>query len=420
MRIMVNDYAGHPFQIQLSRSLAFLGHEVLHTYFAKNNTPKGCVERRPNDAPCFRVEPIFISGEFRKHALFARWLADLSFGKAVSARLDSFRPDVVLSANMPLDAQKVMLKASRDRDARFVIWLQDVLSVGIEFALRKKQIPGSGLVGAHYEGLERKLLTDCDAVVCITPEFRQLLKSWSIPPAKVFVIENWAPLDEVRPVPADNPWAREMGIAGKFCFMYSGTLGMKHKPELLLALAQSFRTRSDVAVVAVAQGAGADWLGAHVAEAGPHFRLLPFQPYERLSEVLGAAHVLITILDADCGAFAVPSKSLAYLCAGRPLLVVAPKDNLATETVKRAGAGEVVFDDSPENFLNTARRMLENPHSLRRYAANARVYAERTFDIGRITQQFLEVFAFAQPKPFAAYAMAAAASAGGASRLSPR
>jgi len=88
--------------------------------------------------------------------------------------------------------------------------------------------------------------------------------------------------------------------------------------------------------------------------------------------------------------------------------------------VKRAGAGEVVFDDSPENFLNTARRMLENPHSLRRYAANARVYAERTFDIGRITQQFLEVFAFAQQEPFAARAMAAAASAGGASRLSPR
>jgi glycosyltransferase involved in cell wall biosynthesis len=412
MRIMVNDYAGHPFQIQLSRSLARAGHQVLHTYFAKNNTPKGCVERRPADAPSFNVEPIFIARKFKKHALFARWLADVAFGKALSARLDSFRPHVVLSANMPLDALQVLLQASRKREARFVIWLQDVLSVGIEFALRKKGIPGAGLVGEHYARLERKLAAGCDALVCIAPEFRKFLQSWNVPPAKTFVIENWAPLDEVRPVPRDNAWTREMGIAGKFCFMYSGTLGMKHRPELLLALAKRFRTRSDVVVVAVAQGAGADWLRAHAAEVGPSLLLLPFQPYARLSEVLGSAQVLITILDAGCGAFAVPSKSLAYLCAGRPLLVVAPKNNLAAETVKRAGAGEIVFDDNEESFFSAARRMLAAPRALQQYAANARSYAERTFDIHRITRQFLEVFAFVLGKPLADRGVAAAASAG--------
>ena len=41
MRILVNDYAGHPFQLQLSRSLARDGHTVLHTYFGAYQTPKG-------------------------------------------------------------------------------------------------------------------------------------------------------------------------------------------------------------------------------------------------------------------------------------------------------------------------------------------------------------------------------------------
>jgi hypothetical protein len=40
--------------------------------------------------------------------------------------------------------------------------------------------------------------------------------------------------------------------------------------------------------------------------------------------------------------------------------------------------------------------MLEDPDTLEQYAANARAYAERTFDIGGITRQFLEVFAFAR------------------------
>ena len=44
MRILVNDYAGHPFQLQLSRSLARDGHTVLHTYFGAYQTPKGRTE----------------------------------------------------------------------------------------------------------------------------------------------------------------------------------------------------------------------------------------------------------------------------------------------------------------------------------------------------------------------------------------
>ena len=412
MKIMVNDYAGHPFQVQLSRSLAFAGHEVLHTFFAGNNTPKGCMERRPTDAPGFRVEPIWMHRKFKKHALVSRWLADVAFGKAVSQRLVAFDPHVVLSANMPLDAQQELLQGSRTRGARFVIWLQDLLSVGIEFALRKNRVPGASWVGAHYARLERTLVGNCDAVICIAPEFRQCLRHWNIPDTKTFVIENWAPLDEVQPLPHDNAWAREMGIAGKFCFMYSGTLGMKHKPELLLALSQWLRPRSDVAVVAIAQGVGADWLRAHSAQAGPGLRMLPFQPYDRLSEVLGSAHVLVSILDSDCGAFAVPSKSLCYLCAGRPLLVVAPQNNLAAQTVKRAGAGEVVFDNGEQSLFAAAQRLLDDPGARARYAANARAYAERTFDIHRITPQFLEVFEFVLGESFEHCGLAAAAAFG--------
>jgi colanic acid biosynthesis glycosyl transferase WcaI len=312
----------------------------------------------------------------------------------VSARLRSFTPDVVLSANMPLDTQRAMLRTARQANARFVIWLQDLLSAGIEFALRKKRIPGATLAGRYYARLERKLLLESDAVICIAPEFRQFLSGWTIPPSKIFVIENWAPLDEVHPVPHDNAWAREVGVAGNFCFLYSGTLGMKHRPELLLALAQHLRGRRDARMVVVAQGAGADWLAAHAAEAGPSLLQLPFQPYERLSEVLGSGHVLITVLDAECRAFAVPSKNLAYLCAGRPLLVVAPGENLAAATVRRAQAGEVVVDNAPDSFLLAADRMLEDSGAREQQAASARAYAERVFDIDRITQDFLGIFAF--------------------------
>ena len=132
--------------------------------------------------------------------------------KVVQARMRSFLPDVVLSANMPLDAQRVILKTAHEIEARFVFWLQDVLSVGLKFALRKKRIPGAGLVSRYYAHLERKLLINSDAIVCIAPDFRRLLECWRIPIAKTFVIENWAPLEEVVPMSRFNPWAKEMGL----------------------------------------------------------------------------------------------------------------------------------------------------------------------------------------------------------------
>ena len=54
MRIVVNDYSGHPFQIELSRELARRGHKVLHLYSAEFQTPKGDLIRKPERSGQFR------------------------------------------------------------------------------------------------------------------------------------------------------------------------------------------------------------------------------------------------------------------------------------------------------------------------------------------------------------------------------
>jgi colanic acid biosynthesis glycosyl transferase WcaI len=392
MRILVNDFAGHPFPLQLSRALARSGHTVLHTYFEANNTPKG---RLNGAGDGLVIKGITIGGKFRKHALLSRRNADIRFGRVIADCVTDFKPDVVISGNVPLDAQQIVLKATHDCGAKFVFWLQDVLSAGIEFALRKKHVPLAGVAGTLYRRLERRLLQNSDAVVCISVDFQMTIQHWNIEPRKTFVIENWAPLDEIRPLPRSNSWSTEYGLEGKFSFMYSGTLGMKHTPELLLELARRFESREDVVTVVVAEGVGAEWLQQNQGGLRPGaLRLLPFQPYHRLPEVLASSDVLIALLDEDCGSFAIPSKALSYLCAGRPLLMAAPAGNLALEIVRRARAGEAVGTSVPE-FLSAADRLLDDIEALKKYSVQSRCYAERNFDIDRIRDRFLGVFNFA-------------------------
>jgi glycosyltransferase involved in cell wall biosynthesis len=396
MRILVNDYAGHPFQLQLSRSLARDGHTVLHTYFGAYQTPKGRTDVDAEMADRLKIEAVTIPGTFKQHSALSRRKADHAYGVALCRRVEEFQPNIVISANTPLDAQKQLLKATHRNGGRFVFWLQDVLSVAIEFVLRKKGIPFAGIAGRIYSRLERSLLQQSDAIVCIAPEFLDRLRKWGIDDRKVSVIENWSPLDEILPQDRDTAWAAEQSLGNKLRLIYSGTLGMKHRPELLLELARDLQGREDVAIVVVAQGAGADWLKKQDCPA--ILRILPFQPYERHAEVLASADVLITLLDEDCGAFAVPSKTLAYMCAGRASLVAASPDNLTSRIIGRAGAGVATAPTVPA-FLAGAKRLLGDPELRTTSGARARAYASSTFAIESIRDHFLAAFESALQHP---------------------
>ncbi|HEX3987024.1 MAG TPA: glycosyltransferase family 4 protein [Acidobacteriaceae bacterium] len=417
MRIFVNEFCGHAFQIELSRELAGRGHQVLHVYFADNHsTPKGPTS---GSVPGLAIEGLHITRTFAKHSLLTRRQADLEYGRVVAERMSRFRPDVVISANMPLDAQNILLKTAHAHNARFVFWLQDVYCVAARFVLQKKARLLASVGGFYFERLEKKLLRGSDAIICIAPGFAGFVTRWGVPAEKITVISNWAPLDEVMPLPRNNAWARENGVADRFCFMYSGTLGMKHRPELLLALAKRLEAAGNARLVVIAGGAGADWLAARKHEVRSDvLTLLPFQPYERIAEVLASADALITLLDSEAGAFAVPSKTLSYLCAGRALIVAAPAENEAARVVERAGAGFIVSPDDPSGLIAAAERLLDDPARGVAYGANGRAYAEAHFSIQRIADRFLSVLSNAAPPTVAVPSDAPAAklAAGEAAR----
>lgn len=388
MRILIHDFAGHPFQVQLSRALAQRGHTVLHAYCASLPTTPQAMAVQPDDPDTLEVRGLALSTPIDKQAFVRRWRQERAYGRLASAALRDFLPDVVLSANTPLDAQRHLLKASREVNARFVFWVQDLIGLAAERLLREKVPLVGALVGAHYAQMERSLLERSDALVLITDDFREAVPSIRTH-ADVQVIPNWAPLDEVPTQPRDNPWAQAQGLSDSLRFVYSGTLGMKHNPALLLGLAERF---PEAEVLVISQGAGSEWLRVR-QDSVPNLRLLPFQPFEDLPEVLGAADVLVAVLEPDAGVFSVPSKVLTYLCAGRPLLLGVPPENLAARIVSENNAGLVVPPNDGEAFVHAAETLAHDAARRERFGANARTYAERHFDIEAIADRFEGVLA---------------------------
>ncbi|MDP1819791.1 MAG: glycosyltransferase, partial [Acidimicrobiales bacterium] len=219
--------------------------------------------------------------------------------------------------------------------------------------------------------------------------FDETLDRWKVPNDKRTVIENWAPLQEVSVRSRENAWREEAGLGDRFVFLYAGTLGLKHNPDVLHALAVA---EPDTEVVVVSEGLGADRLRTLLQEQHvPNLRLLPFQRWEALPDVLAAADVLLVLLEPEAGAFSVPSKILTSLCAGRPILGAVPKANLGARTIEGAEAGIVVAPGEPVEFLAAARRFREDDQMRGRMGTSARAHAESAFDIERITDRFVQV-----------------------------
>ncbi|HET6519278.1 MAG TPA: glycosyltransferase family 4 protein, partial [Geminicoccaceae bacterium] len=341
------------------------------------------------DPETFKVEGLSLGEPFAKGAFIRRRAQELAYGRRVAARMEAFAPDVVLSANTPLEVQEILFHTARRVDARFISWIQDFYSVAVSTLLTKKFGLFGRMVGLYYNYIEKKLLGGCDEVIYITEDFIDITRGWNIPPEKCHVIENWAPLSELRLQPRDNGWAHRHGLADKFCILYSGTLGLKHNPELLVRLAESFRGHEQVRVVAVSQGPGRAVLERHRDRLGlENLLVLDIQPYEELPQVLATGDLLVAIIEGDAGVFAVPSKVLTYLCAARPLLLAVPKRNLAARTVVRARAGLVAEANDVEGFVAAAHRLFHSATLRRTLAQNARSYAQRTFDIDTIADKF--------------------------------
>lgn len=397
MRIAVHDYAGHHFQLDLSRELAARGHQVLHLYCAGLVGPRGAVAPAAGDPPSLRIEGVGIGRTFSKYSPFRRFVDEVAYGRAAAARIRAFDPRAVLSANTPLLSQKRLVVESRRARRRFVYWWQDSYGVGAGAVARRHRPVLAPVLAWPFVTLERRLLAASDRVVAISEALRSQAVDWGVDPGRVDVVPNWAPLDEIVPGPSENAWKEAHGLAGAPLVVYAGTLGLKHDPTLLVELAEALRQRG-ARVAVVSEGPGRRLLEERRRSLDlDNLVLLDYQPAASLGHVLSAADVVVALLEADAGTFSVPSKVLSYLCAGRPVVASLPRENQAAQVLEAAGGGVCVSPGDRHGFVAAVEALLDDPDERQRLGRNGRRWAERHFDRCAVVERFER--ALAGPRP---------------------
>jgi glycosyltransferase involved in cell wall biosynthesis len=293
---------------------------------------------------------------------------------------------------VPLSAVTRIQFWARRHGVPLVYWLQDLQARAMHELLGAKFGFAGRVAGSLADIWEQEVLERSRMVITIAAGHDAALPRTVRREGRYALLENWANIEELPVLDPSNDWSRRFGLDTTRNIVYSGTLGMKHDLGIFREMAAAFRRFPDVRIVVVSCGQAADRVREDALRGElNNLLVLPFQPNADVAKVLASAAVLVASLAPSAGSFCVPSKVLAYLCAGRPIVIALDHQNPAARMVERAGAGVVVKPGDTAAFVAAVAGELDNRERCTREGRAARAYAERAFDLDTNASQFLQI-----------------------------
>jgi len=126
----------------------------------------------------------------------------------------------------------------------------------------------------------------------------------------------------------ENPFVAEHQLQNKFIVQYSGNIGLTHKVEVVVELAELLKDNDQIVFQIIGRGPRVPALQKMVEEKQlPNCFFLPFQTDAMFPFSLSATDLGIVILDELTSKGSVPSKSYNLMSYGIPSLYIAGEDS---------------------------------------------------------------------------------------------
>ncbi len=284
------------------------------------------------------------------------------------------RHDLVVSMTDPPMLAVAGSLAARLRKSRHIHWCQDVYPELLP--ILGYELPD--FINNWFEKIAQRALKGCDRIVVIGRCMARGMIHRGIDSRLISVIPNWPDTElvrhhvsavgealrtVVRPMSVRPPESlfrdsRDM----KFRVLYAGTLGRAHPVETVLGAAQILQqSHPDIEFVFVGDGPQFERLSSERARRRlDNIRLLPWQPADRLSQLMESGDVHLVTMRHDAAGLLVPCKIYSALAARRPAILVGPEHGEAARMLLDFNAGTVVPQGEPAQLADAIRRFRED------------------------------------------------------------
>ena len=229
-------------------------------------------------------------------------------------------------------------------------------------------------------------------ITTLSPGIKDTLALRGVPPGKMDVIYNWCDEDSVRGR-TELPTER-LGGTDRFCVLFAGTMGHAQGLESVLLAAQICRT-SVPAAEFLFIGGGVDRPRLErIAEEMQldNVRFLPRQPMQAMGGILaGADALLVHLKDDPLFRITIPSKTQAYLAAGKPILMGVGGN--AADLVNQSQSGVLCQPGDPRSIADAVKKMVDaSPAELASMGRKGKAFYDRALSLSVGAGEFDRIF----------------------------
>ncbi|MDY7014958.1 MAG: glycosyltransferase family 4 protein, partial [Cyanobacteriota bacterium] len=309
-----------------------------------------------------------------KRSFLNRALFELSFASlsAIDA-LRGWRPDVLILTVPGLPVGVPAAFVSRFYGCPSILNLQDILpeaAVHVGLISNKKAI-------RVFEALERFNYRTADKIAVIAEGFRDNLRGKGVPDEKIVLIPNWVDVNFIKPQPKENNYFRvENQLEDKFVALYSGNIALTQGLETVIDAAKLLQAHPEIAIAIVGEEKALKRLENYCQKREvKNVVLRPFQPREKLPELLSAADVGLVVQKKNVIAFNMPSKIQVLLASGRAIVASVPETGTAAKAIQASGGGVVVPPEDAKALADAILELYRNPDKVKFLGENSRNHA---------------------------------------------
>jgi len=244
--------------------------------------------------------------------------------------------DLLLSTTPHLcGALGVFLKLARS--VPFHYWLMD---------LNPDQIVATGTLGPSspavkgFDWLNRQILMRATSITALDSAMAERFAAKGPAAHPIALQPPWACQEQASTgTAADNPFRFEHQLIGKRLIMHAGNHSAVHPLDTLVEAIRA-NPASTLEYLFVGGGVGKKIIEAWVERDNPaRVTLLPYQPRERVGDMLAAADVHVVAVGNATVGIVHPSKIYGAFAAARPVLVLGPAKSPAAQLVREHQVG---------------------------------------------------------------------------------
>ena len=307
------------------------------------------------------------------------------------------RPDVVY---LFLPPPTLGLSATVLKLLRGVPFVCDVQDIWPDEAIASG-LMHDGILADLVRVLERFVYSRAAHLLVVTDGARANLVAKGASPTKVSVLPHWYPSEMVSdhdPQHLREEGRRALEADGEFVVTFAGNLGLLQGLSTVLDAAAELRGRTNVAFRFIGDGVERPRLERIAAERGLHnVGFLGPRPARAMPPLLAASDALLVhAMPGPLNQLLLPTKTLAYLAAGRP--VIAAMDGATADLIREAGAGVAVAPGDATALADAVERLAgTTPEALADMGERGRRFVVDRFGKRRVIDQ-LEAILAAQAK----------------------